>query len=339
MRIAAVGISLRFDPSLGIIDGFETGGAAPLHTAPWVGQEAMPDDAAPHLARLRGDFFCAPFGGHEGTSPAHGWPPNSPWTAEATATTITATLEKRVFGARLSKELTLRDGHPFVYQRHVFRGGSGCVPVANHANVSLPAGGVIRTSPKRWWGTPTQALEPDPARGRSALQYPARGAAEAFPGHDGPCDISRFPWAPAHEDFVMGIEAAGHGLGWTAVTRLGQGDLFLSLRNTSALPMTMLWHSHGGRDYAPWSGRHRHCLGVEEGAAAGMLDLSEDEPLAAPGCLALGGQVEVRHVIGAVPWPNEAAVETIMCSDDTLTVRGADGHIVTVGFDVGFLGL
>jgi hypothetical protein len=339
MKIAADGISLNFDPSLGIIECFEAGGSAPLHTAPWVGHEEMPADADPHLARLGGDFFCAPFAGREGQSPSHGWPANSKWRAKAGASELTATLEKSVFGATLTKTLTLRDGHPFVYQRHVFEGGAGEVAVANHACVSLPAGGIICTSPKRWWETPDEALEPDPARGRSALSYPARGDVQAFPAVSGTCDLTRFPWAPAHEDFVAGVEAPGHTLGWTAVTRLGQGDVFLSLRNATHLPMTMLWHSHGGRDYAPWSGRHRNCLGVEEGAARHMLGLSGDSDLTAPGAVSLGARVEVCHAIGAVPWPGESAVVDVSVTAGALTIRGSDGASVTLPFDVGFLDL
>ena len=339
MKIAAQGITLSFDPSLGIIERFEAGGIAPLHRAPWVGHDQMPAGADPHLARLGGDFFCAPFAGREGTSPAHGWPANSAWQAKASAKWLTARLDRRVFGARVTKTLTLRDAHPFVYQSHVFEGGAGEIAVANHACVSLPCGGIIRTSPKRWWETPKEALEPDPSRGRSALSYPARGDADAFPSIDGDRDITRFPWAPAHEDFVSGLEAPGHGLGWTAVTRLGQGDVFLSLRNATRLPMTMLWHSHGGRDYAPWSGRHRDCLGVEEGAARHMLGLSDDRDLTAPGAITLGARVDIRHIIGAVPWPGESPVMDVVAAPDTITLSDAQGKRVTVPCDTGFLGV
>lgn len=333
MKIAAEGITLSFDPTLGIIEGFDAGGIAPLHTAPWVGREEMPDDADPHLARLGGDFFCAPFGSREGKSPSHGWPPNSAWQAEADLAQITATLERKVFGATLTKTLTLQDGHPFVYQSHRFEGGKGEVAIANHANVSLPGGGLIQTSAKLWWETPATALEPDPKRGRSVLAYPAKGTATTFPAASGLVDLTRFPWAPEHEDFVAGLEAPDTTLGWTAVTRLGQGDLFLSLRNADLLPMTMLWHSHGGRDYAPWSGRHRNCLGVEEGAARHMLGLSTDENLRGPGALTLGGNAERRHVIGALPWPSEEAVANITLGTDTLTVNGILGAHATVPFD------
>ena len=337
MRIAAVGITLDFDPTLGIIERFEAGGIAPLHRAPWVDREEIPAGADPHLARLGGDFFCAPFAAREGASPNHGWPPNSAWDAWAGAATIMATLQRRVFGAQLTKTLSLRDGHPFVYQCHRFEGGAGTVSVANHANVSLRKGGHIRTSPKRWWETPASALEPDPARGRSALRYPAKGQAEVFPGGNETIDLTTFPWAPEHEDFVAGLEADGQTLGWTAVTRSGQGDLFLSLRNPRHLPMTMLWHSHGGRDYAPWSGRHHHCLGVEEGAASQMLGLSNESDLTAPGAISLGEIVEVKHVTGVVPWPAETPVATITQMGNFLNIIDIDGHSQRIPFDAGFL--
>ena len=39
----------------------------------------------------------------------------------------------------------------------------------------------------------------------------------------------------------------------------------LMLKNPAQLPVTMLWFSNGGRSYAPWNGRHRDVLGVEDG--------------------------------------------------------------------------
>ena len=283
MRLRADGINFGFDARTGLLDGFEVTDAgraiAPLHRAPWVGtDEAMPADAAPLMARLGGDFFCAPFGLAENGAPLHGWPANSPWNVVSDqGGTLRAVLGHNVQGAMLVKELSVEDGHPFVYQTHVFVGGHGRLSCSNHANVSLPKGGLIRTSAKSHWETPATAQESDPARGRSALKYPARSLdPRVFPGVDGPIDLTRYPWNARHEDFVMGIEARGHWLGWTAVTRPTEGDLYLSLRNAAKLPMSMFWHSHGGRDYAPWSGRHFGCLGVEEGAAAHMLGSSQE---------------------------------------------------------------
>jgi len=340
----ATGIALRFDPSIGqLLDlRVDDGGnpIAPLHKAPWVGAEAMPSDAAPHLATLGGDFFCAPFAGSEAGSPLHGWPANSPWRVVAEAPgLVRAVLLRPVQGATVVKEVVLRAGHPFVYQRHVFLGGEGRVPVANHANVSVPNGGLIRTSKKSHWETPGDPQESDPARGRSGLRYPARAEDPAhFPGVEGPVDLTRYPFGPRHEDFVLGIEARGNQLGWTGVTRAG-GDLFLSLRDPAALPMTMLWHSNGGRDYAPWSGRHSGCLGVEEGAAATMLGLSSEADLAGPGALELlpGGTAEVRHVWGAIAWPADEGLATVAPAEGRLTLTGESGTTREVPFWTAFL--
>lgn len=343
IQIAAQGITLNFDATLGLLERFTVtdGGRniAPLHTAPWVGtDEALPPDMPPHLVKLGGDFFCAPFAASDGASPMHGWPPNSAWDADVQDSGLTAVLQRTVKGATLTKQLQLRNGHPFVYQSHIFDGGSGQITAANHANISVLTGAIIRTSPKAVWETPTTPQETDPVRGRSALSYPAQSKdPRAFPGVNGPVDLTRYPWNPAHEDFVMGIEAAGHTLGWTAVTRPAEGDLYLSLRHPAEAPMTMLWHSNGGRDFAPWSRRHMGCLGVEEGAAEHLLGLSGPSDLSGPGALKLGGSAQIRHVIGAIDWPSCDAVAEVVVKGDALRIVGESGAIREVPFDAGFL--
>jgi hypothetical protein len=347
LTFGAKGIRFGFDARTGLLDGFTVadGGqeVAPLHRAPWVGtDEVLPADAGPLMATLGGDFFCAPFAGREEGSALHGWPANSPWTVVHEGPgLLRAVLARSVHGATLLKELAAFDGHPFVYQRHVFVGGRARVAVANHANVSLRNGGLIRTSPKSHWETPKAPLEPDPVRGRSALVSPARAEdPRAFPSTEGTSDLTRYPWNPRHEDFAIGVEARGHRLGWTAVTRPAEGDLYLSLRDARRLPMTMLWHSNGGRDYAPWSGRHLGCLGVEEGAADHMLGLSTEADLSGPGALALDpdGLSEVRHVIGALAWPSGEPVAEVLDTGDAIEVRGEGGAHRRLPFRAGFLG-
>ncbi|NAZ36202.1 hypothetical protein [Rubellimicrobium sp. CFH 75288] len=348
LTLRAAGIAATFDPSLGLLASFSVtaGGrtVSPLHRAPWVDSgEALPPDLPPHLARLGGDFLCAPFAASEEGSPMHGWTANAPWTLLHQAPgLLRAALSRPVCGATVLKELVLLDGHPFVYQRHLFLGGEGRVPVANHANLALPRGAIIRTSPKAFWETPARPQEEDPARGRSALLYPARtGDPRAFPCADGgTADLLRYPWAPRHEDFVVAVEEPGRALGWTAVTILGTGTLFLSLRDPRALPMTMLWHSNGGRDYPPWSGRHVGCLGVEEGAAAAMLGLTSEGGLPGPGALRLhpAGTAETRHAIGAIPWPEGEPVADVALRGSSLSVTGEGGTSRTLPFREGFFG-
>jgi len=349
--VCASGIRFDFDPVCGFIRNFsvtDQGRAvAPLHRAPWVGTpEVMAPDTVPHLAGIEGDFFCAPFAQVADGAEMHGWPANAVWSVQP-GTHVRAVLGHAVNGATLIKELTLTGGHPFLYQRHIFVGGSGSIGAANHAMVSLPQGGILRFSPKRWFESAPATPEGDPARGRSTLRYPARASdPAAFPtAAGGSVDLRRYPWAARSDDFAVGVEAPGHSLGWTAVTRPAEGDLYLSLRHAQRLPMTMLWHSNGGRDYPPWNSRHFSCLGVEEGAAVYMLGESgtmDPDPLTAAGQSALltldpDRTTEVRHVIGAIAWPTGQAVARITAAGDSLTITGESGAERVLPWRGGFL--
>ena len=46
-------------------------------------------------------------------------------------------LRRKVMGATVDKILTLRDDHPFLYQEHVFSGGSGAISVAHHPMTAM----------------------------------------------------------------------------------------------------------------------------------------------------------------------------------------------------------
>ena len=348
--VSAAGIGFTFDPVGGFLRDLRVtdGGRSltPLHTAPWVSDGEDTTGLPVHLARLSGDFFCAPFAREDGASTMHGWPANGHWTVQS-APVLRAVLDHTVQGATVIKDLIVHDNHPFIYQRHLFVGGQGQTSFANHAMITLPGGGTLRFSPKRWFESSPNPQESDPARGRSALKYPARATdPRQFPRADGTwADLTRYPWTPGHEDFAVGVESAGHTLGWTAVTRHGQGDLYLSLRRAQDLPMTMLWHSDAGRDYAPWNGRHRACLGVEEGAAPHMLGVGQTEspdPITAAGqsaglTLSPFGADEARHVIGCIAWPTEEPVLSLTPGADSLTITGEGGATRTVPFATGFL--
>ncbi len=346
INLNADGIRLSFDTSIGMIKSFTVtdgdAGISPLHRAPWVGMdEALPDGLAPHLYKLGGDFFCAPFGQEKDGAPLHGWPANACWSIiDLSPDQLSARLDHRVNDAEVIKELSLRPDHPFVYQKHTFVGGSGSVPVANHANISLPNGGFIRTSAKSCWMTPATPQETDPKRGRSGLVYPASSDDPTrFPSQDGTTDLTLYPWFQRHEDFVAGLDAPGGGLGWTAVTRPVEGDLLLSLKRSEHLPMTMLWHSNGGRDYPPWSGRHFSCLGIEEGAAGHVLGPDREKALSGPGALQLSParSAVVKHVIGAIAWPAGSPLHSVSLHDDGLEVLGDCGTRKHISFDTEFL--
>ncbi|MFO1142703.1 MAG: hypothetical protein U1E59_09975 [Amaricoccus sp.] len=188
-RIAADGISVGVTNFCGMLEGLEIerGGRRirPLHRAPWVGHsEELPEDPVPHHVVLEGDFFCAPFGQtDEPGVAAHGWPANGTWRDLGTATaadgavTMRLELEEKVSGATVTKEVTLRPGHPVVYQRHLLTGGSGAVPIAHHAMIHVPGGARLSFSTKDFGATPEMPQETDPARGVSILAATAADGA------------------------------------------------------------------------------------------------------------------------------------------------------------------
>lgn len=361
-RLEAKGISVTVDLRVGHIREFaaEHSGRTvrPLHTAPWVEDEAIGRDETvpPNIRWLSGDFFCAPFSTSDvEEAPPHGWPANSEWKhlstdREGEAVTARFVLKRAVMGARLEKHFSLRDGHPFLYERHIFVGGKGRIPVANHAITRFgPAGGRLSFSPKAWGETPANPLEGDPARGRSALAYPARFEdISRVPLADGrPVDLHDYPPAARHEDFAMLVEAPESAFGWAAAVRRDEGEIFLSLKNPAELPVTMLWFSNGGRDYAPWNGLHTGVLGIEEGRSyggAGHRGSIAENPLSRAGiptALELNpqGAVSVRNIIGGLSLPDGwRAVETVEPTGGGLRLVGDAGTVLEVPCDTDFLG-
>jgi hypothetical protein len=359
-RLSAEGISLAIEPRGGMLADLviERDGRrlAPLHRAPWVGAPGeVPADAAPHLAVLEGDFFCAPFGQTDDPGvPAHGWPANGHWqlarrdTGADGATTGRFELAERVQGATVTKEVTLRPGHPVVYQRHVLDGGSGRIPIAHHAMIRVPGGARLSFSAKDFGATPATPQESDPARGRSLLAYPQRFATLGDVGlADGSRrDLRHYPWAEGQEDFLTLLDPPDARIGWSAAVAAADGFVFFAVKDAGVLCQTSLWMSNGGRRYAPWSSRHLAVLGIEETCAHfgdGPAVSGGENDLTRAGyrtSVALGGRVDVRYALGAIPapegWSEVAAIEL---APDGLRLADVGGNRVSVPFDAGFLGL
>jgi hypothetical protein len=360
--LSAQGITATLDLAIGHLVRIEVTRdgrtVAPLHRAPWADETEAPREAdtAPNVMALGGDFLCAPFGANDvEPAPSHGWTANSAWRptgqTDAGGGGVVATfeLERKVFGATVTKELTLRHGHPFLYQRHVFSGGSGPITAAHHVNTRFPTHGRLDFSPKTHADIPDAPLETDPRRGRYVLAYPARAEdLSALPlASGGTVDLHRYPIGERHEDFVMLVEARGRSLGWTAALRDEERDLLIVLKDPSVLPVTLLWYSNRGRDYAPWNGRHAGVLGIEDArcwslyghrASIGPNPLADE---GIPTCFELhpDGRVELRHVIGALPvpggWRTTAEVETVA---NALHITSGEGESLHLPFDPPFLG-
>ncbi|WP_417243764.1 hypothetical protein [Celeribacter sp.] len=347
-RITAGGCEIALDPALGNIRRFLVAGREILHTAHWVGTDAAPLAGAPVDQHLAGDFFAAPFGASDVVdAPNHGWTANSHWSGVTRSqdddhAEIRLTLDRDVMGARVSKTLGLRTGEAVLYQTHEICGGQGDLTFAHHPMFRMEAGGHLAFSPKRVALTTAPALEP-----AHLLAYPARTTdLTAFPAQGGGVfDLTRYPGATGHEDFVTLVEAGGAALGWTALSRSAEGDIIVVLKDARVAPVTMLWLSNGGRDYAPWDGRHTGVLGLEDGCAAGALGHAAacgDNAIAAEGAataLALGADVThtMRHAIAVFDAPDGfGRVRDVVLDGDELRVKGAGDAVLCMAFDPAF---
>lgn len=321
---------------------------SPLSTAHWVGHAdiELPDDLPPVERNLSGDFFCAPFGLSDvEDAPPHGWSANSEWTVTtATGTLIEARLDRPVMGASLRKVLKLSSDAPLLFQEHWIEGGEGALTVAHHPMVPLVGGGRFFCSEKQMVITPQTLLEP----GRAKLASGVRTKdVTRVPGASGDLvDLTQLPIGNAHEDFVTLVEAEGQVLGWSAVLREEEDDIVFFLKDPSVLPVTMLWHSNGGRDYAPWNGNHRGVLGIEDGCTAGAeghraaLNPNAISALGVPANLPLRADLSHRipHVTGAIARPERwSRVTNIRLSGDHLVLTGDAGEARRLPFPSDFL--
>lgn len=144
-----------------------------------------------------------------------------------------------------------------------------------------------------------------------------------------------------HEDFITLVEADHGGPGWTAVARKTEADLVLVLKNPAELPVTMLWVSNGGRDHAPWNGRHRGVLGIEDGRTAiGHAASLGDNWLKKEGistAFELGGRVSFRQAIRAIPFAGGEPPDSIATEPGHLRLSMPDGEVRKIPFDADFL--
>lgn len=357
VRLEADGIHVEIDLTLGQIASLVIRQGerdlAPFHRVPWA--ESTDDSlfvgSDPHLRRMSIDFFGAPFTESDiEPAPYHGWPGNSPWQLLETVrfdggVTGRFQLDKTIMGATLIKELTLRDGHPFLYENHIFRGGSGRLPVGYHAMVSLPGEAFLSFSPKVEAMTPPTALVADPEQGFSYLRYPSVSSdLTAFPtAVGGNVDLTHYPLTERHDDLVMLVEDPANALGWSAAARSDTRDLALVLKSPKVLPFTILWYSNGGRFYPPWNSRHTGVLGIEE--VRTFMNMGHKASIAPnalsergfPTAVTLDGDLSIRSVIGAIDWIAGAEhVRDIKPGGKGLIIRTDEGE-TEVSFDASFL--
>lgn len=330
----------------------------PFHVAPWAEENLS---GQPNILKaLRGDFFCMPFGGNAAPwkgekHPVHGQTANGTWRLVgrdegAEETRLDLSMTTRVRKARVEKHLVLRRGHTAVYCRHVVSGASGPMNLGHHAMLKFPTCevGRISTSPLVFGQVYPGIFENPALGGYSSLKAGAefRSLDRVPLAAGGWADLSRYPAREGFEDLVMVCAKPGGDFAWSAVVFPSEGYVWFSLKDPRVLASTVLWHSNGGRHYAPWNGRHRGVLALEEVTSYfhdGLAESAAKNALNArgiPTTLTLHPQrptvVNVIMGVAAVPKGFEE-VKTIKRGMGGVVLTGCGRHRVTVPLDWAFL--
>lgn len=250
----------------------------PYAIAPWA-EERLPADTPSLIAALRGDFFGSAFGANEEPFrrrrlPLHGETANGMWRPLARGETTAGCwmqlgMDLPLQGGRCGAVTALLHDQSVIYQRHDLSGLTGPINPGHHATLAFPdrAGSArLSFSPFKLARTYFEPTERRETGGRSYLQ-PDTDITDL---RSVPCvdrsttDLTSYPERRGFEDTAILCTDPTLDLGWSGVTFSEQRFVWFALRNPKQLTCTLLWFSNGGRDYAPWNGRHVNVMGVED---------------------------------------------------------------------------
>ena len=312
----------------------------------------------PILQAMRGDFFCMPFGGNENpyggeTFPPHGETANSEWKFEAsTPSRLDLSMETTIRKGRVDKSIELVAGQTAIYSRNVVSGMKGPMSFGHHAILKLPApnSGRLSMSKFTYGQVFPGAFEEAVKGGYSILKAGATfSSLRKVPQVDGKfADLSIYPSREGYEDLVLAASDTTLPFAWTAMTVADEGYVWFGLKDPRVLRSTVIWMSNGGRHYAPWSGRHRHAIGLEEVTSNfhfGLAESAKTNALNRAGiatCMRMQPDkpVTVNYImaVAAIP-PGFDIVKSIRGSADGASVilASSSGKSVTIPIDLSFL--
>ena len=315
----------------------------PFSTAPWCGKPEA-EKLIPLLRELRGDFFCAPFGDgpawHGEKHPPHGEPANARWkTTVCAPEKIVATLQTKVRPGKITKIVEAKEGETNIYQTHIFEGFKGAMCFGHHAMLDFirNGSGRISTSRLRLAQVLPAPFEIPANGGYTSLKQGAwfRGLDNVPMADCRKADLSVFPAREGFEDLVMIHHKDSADFAWAAAVFPEKKFVWFSLKNPAHLASTVLWHSNGGRHYAPWNGRHRGVLGIEDVTAyfhlglAASLEKNPWREKGVPTALPLGGKKGLRipYIMGVAALPGDfekvSAIERVSGGVRLLSPGGA----------------
>ena len=324
---------------------------SPYALPPW--EPAEFPDLPPLLSILRGDFFCLPFGGQT-KGPPHGDPANAEWSlVSQNERSITLHQHASDSGASIDKILSTRPGHHAVYAEHRISRLDGEYNYGTHPILDLselPDGaGRVSVSPFRY-ASVFPGVFSDPANGETQALM---GGAEftdltAVPlAAGGTTDLTRYPSRPGNEDLVMMVSQPAtpeQPFAWSAVVL--DGYVWFALKDPEDFPATLFWMSNGGRTAAPWNGRHRGRIGIEEVCSyfSHGVDESRKSPLVGLDIPTVRGfrsgetvSLRVIQAVARVPEDFGKVMQIRPASQNSVVITGESGKEIAVPIEWGFV--
>lgn len=307
---------VNFETSLGRIQ--------PFSVAPWPPREIGLNSPGV-LRNLRGDFFCLPFGAagkpwRQEIHPLHGETAEGRWrrvscVRSTGATELVAQIKLKIRPGLVTKRIRLVRGQTVVYSSHEITGLEGPMSLGHHAMLRFPdreGSGHIACSGFRFGQVrPAEGKgnSGDHSRLRSGAIFRSLGGVPQKRG--GFADLTRFPARLGFDDLVLLATRRTQPLAWFTVTFPKERYLWFSLKNPRQLTSTLLWHSNGGFQGAPWNGRHRPVMGIEEITAYfdfGLRASVRPNPLSRRGVptaleMRAGQTLRIPYVMGIVTLP------------------------------------
>ena len=325
----------------------------PYYISPWQ-EEGLTEFPAPVLAPLRGDFFCAPFGGNAAAWKGekhvpHGEIAGAPWrlvsmTERDGVQTLRIAIRTEVRPGTVTRNVSLVDGHSAVYTQNVLSGYSGPMCYGHHATLALPetAGALrISTSPLQF-GMTYPTLYSDPRNReyqsfaigktfRSLAKVPLASKEPAF------ADCTQLPACPGYTNLMQIFAKPAATPGWITAVNQEAGWLWFALKDCTTLPSTVFWICDQGRHGFPWNGRNR-CVGLEDICgyfAEGLVPSIKPNILTRKGVktavtLSPTTPLAVNYIQGAVRVPAEfATVKKVVFGPGNVTFIAPNGQQVT----------
>lgn len=318
---------------------------SPYSVSPWA-LEPWPDQ--PHILQvLRGDFFCLPFSIDSGL--LHGEPANDAWdVVSEEPARVELGMKLHHIPGSVRRSVELREGQTALYQRALVQASAGRSSYGTHATLRFASEGLLSFGPfvactvfEGEFEKPREGGYPSFLPG-AEFDDPARVPL----ANGGTTDVTRYPAREGFEDIVMMASDPALPYAWSAVSFPQEGYAWVQVKNPRTLSVTMLWHSNGGRHYAPWNGRHRAVLGIEEVTAypsasrGSSLEVNRFSARGVKTChdFGLEPELDVRtaHVVVATP-AGFGRVVRVERENGQIALVDDKSHVARTNFDWGFV--